>query len=68
MSWLAVWLVGLGLADLVRAASAGSTRWSAPTGAVTVATLALLGGLTEPVDHSLPELRVWPVNAAYDAW
>jgi hypothetical protein len=23
---------------------------------------------TEPVDHSLPELRVWPVNAAYDAW
>ena len=24
--------------------------------------------LTEPVDHSLPELRVWPVKAAYDAW
>ncbi len=64
MSWLAVWLVGLGLADLVRAASGGSTRWSSPTGAVTVAALALLTGLTEPVDlvvlaASLLSLVLW---------
>lgn len=64
MSWLAVWLVGLGLADLVRAGSGGSTRWSVPAGAATVVVLAVLAGLTAPVDlvvlaASLLALLLW---------
>ncbi len=64
MSWLAVWLVGLGLADLVRAATGGSTRWSVPAGSAVVAVLALLTGLTAPVDlvvlaASLLSLVLW---------
>lgn len=64
MSWLAVWLVGLGLADLVRAGTGGSVRWSLPAGAVTVVGLALLAGLTAPVDlvvllASLVALALW---------
>lgn len=64
MSWLAVWLVALGLADLVRAGTGGSLRWSLPAGAVTVLGLALLTGLTAPVDlvvllASLLALGLW---------
>lgn len=64
MSWLAVWLVALGLADLARAVTSGSLRWSAGTGVVTVAVLAPLAGLTAPVDlvvlgASLGALLLW---------
>lgn len=50
MSWLAVWLVGLGLADLVRAAGGRGARWAPAAGAVAVVALAVLAGLTAPVD------------------
>ena len=53
MTWLAVWLIGVGLADLVRAgAGAGATalRLAMAAGAAAVAGLAVLTGLTAPVD------------------
>lgn len=53
MTWLAVWLVGIGLADLVRAAAGTSTtalRLAAASGAVAVGVLAVLTDLTAPVD------------------
>ena len=67
MSWLAVWLIGVGLADLVRAgAGLGSTalRVAMASGAATVAVLAVLTGLTAPVDLvclaiSLVPLALW---------
>jgi hypothetical protein len=61
VSWLAVWLVGLGLADLLRAGSrAAAGRWSVAA----VAVLAGLTGLTAPVDlvvlaASLLPLGLW---------
>ena len=67
MTWLAVWLVGVGLADLVRA-GAGSgpraLRAAMATGVLAVAALALLTGLTAPVDLvclavSLVPLLLW---------
>jgi hypothetical protein len=64
VTWLAVWLVGLGLADLVRAGSGGSLRWALPAGCAAVVALALLAGLTAPVDlvvllASLLALGLW---------
>ena len=51
MSWLGVWLVGLGLADLVRAAAPPAVaRWSPAVGAAVIAGLAALAGLTAPTD------------------
>ena len=53
MSWLAVWLVGVGLADLVRAAAGTSTtalRLAMGSGAAAVAVLAALTALTAPID------------------
>ena len=51
MTWLGVWLVGLGLADLVRAGARPlPARWAVAVGAVAVALLAVLAGLTAPVD------------------
>ncbi len=63
MSWLAVWLVGLGVADLLRA-GVRTSRWSVPCGVIAVAALALLAGLTAPVDlvvlaASLLPLGLW---------
>ncbi|MGL5928318.1 MAG: hypothetical protein ACRCY8_05235 [Dermatophilaceae bacterium] len=50
MSWLAAWLVGLGVADLVRA-TAPRAIWAAPAaGCGAVLAAALLAGLTAPVD------------------
>lgn len=46
MSWLAVWLIGIGLMDLVRAVDHQTTRRFAPfVGAVTVLGVGLLAGL-----------------------
>ena len=67
MSWLAVWLVGVGLADLVRAgAGQGITaqRAAMACGAAAVAVLAVLSALTAPVDlvvlaASLVPLVLW---------
>ncbi len=64
MTWLAVWLAGVGLADLVRAARPGVARWAVPAGIALVAVLAALAGLTAPADlvvlaaASLP-LALW---------
>ncbi|HSF99024.1 MAG TPA: hypothetical protein VLA55_10050 [Ornithinibacter sp.] len=69
MSWLAVWLIGIGLADLVRAAAPRSAaRWSTAAGALAIAALAVLSGLTAPVDllvlaASLIALAAWGVLA-----
>ena len=50
MSWLGVWLIGIGLADLVRAgAPAPVARWSPAVGAGAIAVLAVLAGLTAPM-------------------
>ncbi|MFL6079254.1 MAG: hypothetical protein ACJ714_04930 [Ornithinibacter sp.] len=67
MSWLAVWLVGVGLADLVRAGAGTSTtalRLAMGSGAAAVAVLALLTALTAPIDlvclaASLVPLVLW---------
>ena len=67
MSWLAVWLVGVGLADLVRAGagtSATAQRAAMATGAAAVAVLAAVTALTAPVDlvclaASLVPLVLW---------
>jgi hypothetical protein len=67
MTWLAVWLVGVGLADLVRAAAGASPiaqRLAMVTGAAAIAVLALLTALTAPVDlvclaASLVPLVLW---------
>lgn len=67
MSWLAVWLIGIGLADLVRAGAPRSVaRWSPAVGAAAIAALAALAGLTAPVDlvvltGSLFALGAWGV-------
>ncbi len=63
MSWLAVWLIGLGTADLVRA-GASTRRWAVPSGAACVVGLALLAGLTAPLDlvvlaAALVPLALW---------
>ncbi len=56
MSWLAVWLIGVAVADLARAGGRGVTvRGSAVLGSVlagvlAVAAFAVLAGLTAPVD------------------
>lgn len=51
MTWLAVWLVGVGLADLVRAGGRPrAVRGSIVVGVLTVALLAAAAGLTAPVD------------------
>ena len=65
MSWLAVWLVGVGLADVVRAAfRPGAARFPTAVGVAAVAALAVLAGLTAPVDlvvlaASLVPLGLW---------
>jgi hypothetical protein len=67
VSWLAVWLVGVGLADLVRAAAGTSTtalRVAMGSGAAAVAVLAVLTALTAPIDlvclaASLVPLVLW---------
>ncbi len=50
MTWLAVWLAGVGLADLVRAGRPAVARWAVPAGVALVVVLALVSGLTAPVD------------------
>ena len=50
MTWLAVWLAGVGLADLVRAGRPAVARWAVPAGIALVAVLVLLAGLTAPAD------------------
>lgn len=70
MSWLAVWLIGIGLADLVRAgAPRAVARWSPAVGAGAIAVLAVLAGLTAPVDlvvlaTSMAALGAWGVLSA----
>jgi hypothetical protein len=67
VTWLAVWLVGVGLADLVRAGAGSSTtalRVATASGAAAVAVLAVLTGLTAPADlvcltASLVPLAMW---------
>ena len=67
MTWLAVWLIGLGLADLVRAgagASATALRLAMAAGAAAVGVLAVLTDLTAPIDlvclaASLVPLVLW---------
>jgi hypothetical protein len=65
VSWLAVWLAGVGLADLVRAGGRPAVvRWAVPSGVALVALLAVLAGLTAPVDlvalaASLVTLLLW---------
>ncbi|GAA4406397.1 hypothetical protein GCM10023168_21180 [Fodinibacter luteus] len=65
MTWLAVWLVGVGVADLTRAASGYSRgRWPVVAGTAGVAVPAVLAGLTAPVDvvvlaTSLVALGLW---------
>jgi hypothetical protein len=65
VTWLAVWLAGVGLADLVRAAGRpGVARWAVPAGVALVALLALVADLTAPVDlvvlaASLVPLGLW---------
>jgi hypothetical protein len=67
VSWLAVWLVGVGVADLVRAAAGTSPnglRLATASGAGAVAVLVPLTGLTAPVDlvvlaASLVPLVLW---------
>ena len=67
MTWLAVWLIGVGLADLVRAGtgtSATAQRLAMAAGAAAVAVVAVLTGLTAPVDlvclaASLLPLVLW---------
>ncbi|MEO7423077.1 MAG: hypothetical protein ABIU87_11855 [Ornithinibacter sp.] len=63
MSWLAVWLIGLGTADLVRA-GARTNRWAIPSGVASVLVLAVLARLTAPVDlavllAALVPLALW---------
>lgn len=63
MTWLGVWLVGVGLADLVRAGSRPVTgRWSVAFGAAAVAGLAILAGLTAPVDLVVLAASVLPLG------
>ena len=68
MTWLGVWLVGVGLADLVRAGSQPATgRWSVAftavaSGAAAVAGLAVLTGLTAPVDLVVLAASVLPLG------
>lgn len=70
MSWLGVWLVGLGLADLVRAAAPPAVaRWSPAVGAAVIAGLAALAGVTSPTDLvvlgvSMVALALWAVLSA----
>jgi hypothetical protein len=64
VTWLAVWLAGVGLADLVRAGRPAVARWAVPAGVGVVAALALLAGLTAPVDlvvlaAALVPLALW---------
>lgn len=63
MTWLAVWLAGVGLADLVRAARRPvPTRWAVAAGAALVVGLALLAGLTAPVDLVVLAAAVVPLG------
>ncbi|MFW5474754.1 hypothetical protein ACOCJ5_15705 [Knoellia sp. CPCC 206450] len=51
MTWLAVWLIGVGVTDLLRAVDSRPVRRAAvPVGAVTVVGVALLAGLTGVAD------------------
>ncbi|WP_353950378.1 hypothetical protein V6K52_12125 [Knoellia sp. S7-12] len=51
MTWLAVWLFGVGVSDLLRAVDHGLVRRLAvPAGALTVILVGLLAGLTGPAD------------------
>jgi len=51
VTWLSVWLLGVGVADLLRAVDHGAVRRLAvPLGAVTVVVVALLAGLTGLAD------------------
>lgn len=66
MTWLGVWLVGVGLADLVRGGGErpGRERAAVLVGAVAVVLTALLAGLHAPVDlvvlvGSLVALVLW---------
>lgn len=63
MTWLAVWLVGVGLADLVRAGTRPvAGHWPVRAGGGAVALLALLAGLTAPVDLVVLAASVLPLG------
>lgn len=63
MTWLGVWLVGVGLADLSRAGPRAVTgRWSVAVGAAAVAGLAVLAGHTTPVDLVVLAASVLPLG------
>jgi len=64
VTWLAVWLAGVGLADVVRAGRPPVARWAVPAGSALVVALALLVGLTASVDlvvlaAALVPLALW---------
>jgi hypothetical protein len=64
VTWLAVWLAGVGLADLVRAGRPAVARGAVPAGVGLVVSLALVSGLTAPVDlvvlaASMVPLALW---------
>ena len=51
MTWLAVWLIGVGVSDLLRSVEhAGVRRAAVPVGGVTVIVVGLLAGLTGVAD------------------
>ncbi len=63
MTWLAVWLAGVGLADLVRALDRPRvSRWAVPAGAGLVLVLAALSGLTAPVDVVVLAAAIVPLG------
>ncbi|HYN30528.1 MAG TPA: hypothetical protein VES95_11790 [Dermatophilaceae bacterium] len=62
MSWLGVWLVGVGLADLLRAVDDPRARRAAPVvGAVGVLALGVLSGLTGVADLLVLALSTLPL-------
>jgi hypothetical protein len=71
VTWLGVWLIGVGLADLVRVGVRPSVaRWSVLVGAAAVASIAGLAGLTAPVDLvvlavSVVALGAWVLLSAH---
>jgi hypothetical protein len=64
VTWLAVWLIGLGLADLARSTGGRAARFAPVVGSATVGAVAALAGLTAPLDivvlvASLVPLALW---------
>ncbi len=63
MTWLAVWLIGVGVSDLLRSAEHRRVRRAAvPVGAVTVVGVGLLAGLTGGADLAALIASVVPLG------